>query len=73
MWRPPGYGGSWAVFSSGAVEAHLTLQYLKIKDDKIYVEAHWLWRPLDNCPACPVLNPALLRVPNIFLIFIFMH
>ena len=42
MWRLPGCGGPWAVFSSGAVEAHPTLQYLKIKGDKIYVEASWL-------------------------------
>ena len=48
MWRPPGYEGSWDVFSSGAVEANPTLQYLKIKGDKIYVEAPWLWRLLGS-------------------------
>ena len=24
-----------------------------------HVEVPWLWRPLGNCQACPVLNPAL--------------
>ena len=33
MWRPR------AAFSSGAVEAHPTLEYQKIKGDKTYVEA----------------------------------
>ena len=59
MWRPPGCGGPWTAFSSGAVEAHPTLEYHKIKGDKTYVETPWLWRPLANCPAYPVLNPAL--------------
>ena len=36
MWRPPGCGGPWAAFSSGAVEAHPTLEYQKIKGDKTY-------------------------------------
>ena len=31
MWRPPGCGGPWAAVSSGAVEAHPTLEYQKIK------------------------------------------
>ena len=35
----PGCGGPWAAFSSGAVEAHPTLEYQKIKGDKVYVEA----------------------------------
>ena len=48
MWRPPGCGGPWAAFSSGAVEAHPTLEYQNIKDDKTYVEAPWLWRPLGS-------------------------
>ena len=39
MWRPSGCGGPWAAFSSGAVEAHPTLDYQKIKGDKTYVEA----------------------------------
>ena len=39
MWRPPGCGGPWAAFSSGAVEAHPTLEYQNIKGDKTYVEA----------------------------------
>ena len=52
-------GGVWAAFSSGTVEAHPTLEYQKIKGDKTYVAVPWLWRPLGNCPACPVLNPAL--------------
>ena len=47
MWRPPGCGGPWAAFSNGAVEAHPTLEYPKIKD-KTYVEAPWLWRPLGS-------------------------
>ena len=34
MWRPPGCGGPWAAFSSGAVEAHPTLEYQHIKGDK---------------------------------------
>ena len=42
------------------MEAHPTLEYQKIKGDKTYVEAPWLWRPLGNNPDCPVLNPALL-------------
>ena len=41
------------------MEVHPTLEYQTIKGDKTYVEAPLLWRPLDNCPACPVLNPAL--------------
>ena len=60
MWRSSGCGGPWAAFSSGAVEAHPTLDYKKIKGDNTYVEALWLWRPLCICPACPVLNPALI-------------
>ena len=27
MWRRPGYGIPWAAFSSGAVEAHPSLEY----------------------------------------------
>ena len=52
MWRPPGCGGPWAAFSSGAVEAHPNLEYQKIKGDKTYVEAPGqpsvveLWRPI---------------------------
>ena len=38
MWRSSGCGGTWAAFSSGAVEAHPTLEYPKIKGDKTYVE-----------------------------------
>ena len=38
MWRLPGCGGPWAAFSSGAVEAHPTLEILNIKGDKTYVE-----------------------------------
>ena len=45
MWRPHGCGDPWAAFSSGAVEAHPTLEYQKIKGYKKYVEAPWLWRP----------------------------
>ena len=68
MGRPASCGGPLVVeaprqlFSSGAVGAHPTLEYQnKIKGDKTYVEAPWLWRLLGNCPACPLLNPALLR------------
>ena len=57
MRRLHGCGGSWAAFSSGAVEAHPTLEYKKIKGDKdifggsLIVEAPGqpsvveLWRP----------------------------
>ena len=31
-----------SAFSSGAVEAHPTLEYQKIKGDKKYVDAPWL-------------------------------
>ena len=41
------------------VEAHPTLEYKNIKGDTTYVEVPWLWRPLGNCPTCPVLNPVL--------------
>ena len=34
MWKPPGCGGPWAAFSSGAVEAHPTLEYKKKKKKK---------------------------------------
>ena len=27
MWRPPGCGCPWAAFSSGAMEAHYTLEH----------------------------------------------
>ena len=33
--------GPWAAFSSGAVDAHPTLEYQKIKGDKTYVETPW--------------------------------
>ena len=56
--RPPGCGGPWAAFSSGAVEAHPTLEYQNIKGDKTYVEAPGCGGPLGNCPTCPVLPPA---------------
>ena len=39
---------------------------LKIKGNKTYVEAPWLWRPLGNGPACPVINPALITSINLF-------
>ena len=29
-----------------------------------YVEVPWLWRGQGNCPACPLLNPALNRTMN---------
>ena len=51
MWRLPGCGGPWAAFSSGAVEAHPTLENQNIKGDKTYVEVPGqpsvveLWRP----------------------------
>ena len=32
-------GGPWAAFSSGAVEAHPTLEYPKMKGDMTYIEA----------------------------------
>ena len=35
---PPGFGGPWAAFMSGAVEAHTTLEYHNMKGDKTYVE-----------------------------------
>ena len=79
LWRPlvveaPGCGGPWAAFSSGAVKGLSYPRILqKIKGDKTYVdplvvEAHWLWRPMGNCPACPVLNSALKnhQINNIF-------
>ena len=37
----------------------LTKNTKNIKGNKTYVEAAWLLRPPGNCPACPVLNPAL--------------
>ena len=53
-------GGPWTAFSSEAVETHPTLEYpVPTKGDKTYVEAPWMWRPLGNCPAYPVLNPTL--------------
>ena len=64
MWRLPGCGGSWAVFSSGAVEAHLTLQYLKIKGDKLYVEAPWLWRPLGSLQYWSCGGPTYPTIPK---------
>ena len=46
-----------AAFSSGAVEAHPTIEYHKKVEE---VTSH-IWRP-PGCggPACPVLNPALV-------------
>ena len=44
----PGCGGPWESFSSGAVEAHPTLEYHKIECYTTCVEAPWLWRP----PGC---------------------
>ena len=56
-------GGPLAGFGSVAVEAHPTLEYHKVKGDKTYnMEAPWLRRAMANCPAYPVLNPAL-RLP----------
>ena len=37
----------------------LTENTKKITDEKTYVETPWLWRPLGNCPAFPLLNPDL--------------
>ena len=34
MWMPPGCGGPWAAFNSGAVEAHTTREYQEIKGDE---------------------------------------
>ena len=58
-------GGPLAAFGSVAVEAHSTLEYHKVKGDKTYnMEAPWMRRPMANCPAYPVPNPALFIAPN---------
>ena len=64
MWRPPGCGGPCAAFSSGAMEAHPTLEYQKIKGGKTYVEAPWLWRLLGSLQWWSCGGPPYPRIPN---------
>ena len=61
-------GGPWVAYS-GAVEAHPTLEYQKIKGDKKYVEhpPTLVVEAPGYCPACPLLNPALVSDDNITL------
>ena len=45
-----------AAFSSGAVEAHPTLEYQKIKGDKRYMEAPWAAFSSGTVKAHPILE-----------------
>ena len=55
MWRLPGCGGPWAVFSSGAVEAHFTVEY----QNKIYVEAPLVVEVLGQSSVVELWRPTL--------------